>query len=142
MKIGELAKLSHCPIETIRYYEKAGLLQEPLRTEGNYRDYSDEHVTRLRFVRNCRALDMTHQEIHSILALMDEHSTDCHEVNVLVDAHIQHVDQRIAELQSLRDELNQLRLRCARESSIDQCGIVQGIVAMDANPKPRKGCCG
>lgn len=142
MKIGELAKLSHCPIETIRYYEKAGLLQEPLRTEGNYRDYSDGHVTRLRFVRNCRALDMTHQEIHSILALMDEHSTDCHAVNVLVDAHIQHVDQRIAELQSLRGELNQLRLRCARESSIDQCGIVQGIVAMETEPKQRKGCCG
>lgn len=142
MKIGELAKQAHCPIETIRYYEKAGLLQAPLRTDGNYRDYTEVHLQRLRFVRNCRALDMTHQEIHTILALMDQHSADCHGVNVLLDAHISHVDQRIAELQSLRGELSQLRLRCVQEQSIDQCGIVQGIVAMDAEPKPRKGCCG
>ena len=62
MKIGELARLGQCTIETVRYYEKAGLLPPPGRTGSNYRHYGDAHVARLRFIRNCRALDMTHDE--------------------------------------------------------------------------------
>lgn len=59
MKIGELAKLTDCQVETIRYYEREGLLPEPARSEGNYRLYTQAHVERLTFIRNCRSLDMT-----------------------------------------------------------------------------------
>jgi DNA-binding transcriptional MerR regulator len=58
MKIGELAKLAHCDVETIRYYERIGLLAEPPRTEAGYRAYSEEHTESLRFIRQCRALHM------------------------------------------------------------------------------------
>ena len=59
MKIGELAKLADCQVETVRYYEREGLLPAPARSEGNYRLYSSEHLERLTFIRNCRTLDMT-----------------------------------------------------------------------------------
>ena len=71
MKIGELAKLADCQVETVRYYEREGLLPAPARSGGNYRLYSSEHVERLTFIRNCRTLDMTLDEIRSLLALMD-----------------------------------------------------------------------
>ncbi|MGL6039883.1 MAG: MerR family transcriptional regulator, partial [Deefgea sp.] len=57
MKIGELAGIAHCSVETIRFYEKENLLAPPARTSGNFRSYSNEHLERLRFIRNCRALD-------------------------------------------------------------------------------------
>lgn len=67
MKIGELAQVAQCTVETVRYYEKAGLLPETPRTAGNFRVYGPGHVERLRFIRNCRALDMSHEEIHTHL---------------------------------------------------------------------------
>ncbi|MGL6014243.1 MAG: MerR family transcriptional regulator, partial [Shewanella oncorhynchi] len=67
MKIGELAQAAQCTVETIRYYEKEALLPEPARTNSNYRDYNQRHLDRLSFIRNCRALDMTHQEIRALL---------------------------------------------------------------------------
>lgn len=102
MKIGELAQASQCTVETMRYYEKEGLLPIPARTEGNYRSYGSAHVERLRFIRNCRALDMTHQEIYVLLGLMDQPGSDCGAVNELLDEHITHVDVRIAEFSQLK----------------------------------------
>lgn len=142
MKIGELAKQSRCTVETIRYYEKAGLLMEPLRTEGNYRDYDESHLHRLRFVRNCRALDMTQQEILGILSLVDRHVTNCQGVNDVLDAHIHHVEERLQALSTLKEELLELRQRCQSQHSIEHCGIVQGLAELDIDPNPRKGCCG
>ncbi len=71
MKIGELAKKAGCQVETVRYYEREGLLPAPARTEGNYRLYGTQHLDRLVFIRNCRTLDMTLDEIQRLLALRD-----------------------------------------------------------------------
>ena len=71
MKIGELAQAAQCTPETVRYYEKAGLLPPPSRSDGNYRVYGPAHLERLVFVRHCRALDMTHEEIRELLELRD-----------------------------------------------------------------------
>ena len=65
MKIGELATLTGCPVETIRYYEREGLLPAPSRSAGNYRQYDTAHVERLSFIRHCRSLDMTQEEIRA-----------------------------------------------------------------------------
>ena len=92
MKIGELAKLTDCQVETIRYYEREGLLPEPARSEGNYRLYTQAHVERLTFIRNCRSLDMTLEEIRSLLNLRDSPQDQCESVNALIDEHIHHVD--------------------------------------------------
>ena len=71
MRIGDLAQATLCPVETIRYYEREGLLPAPARSGGNYRLYGTQHVERLRFIRNCRSLDMTHDEIRTLLAFRD-----------------------------------------------------------------------
>ncbi len=114
MKIGELAKLTGCPVETIRYYEREGLLPAPARSEGNYRQYTPAHVERLSFIRHCRSLDMTQEEIRTLLALRDRPEADCGTANRLIDEHLHHVEVRIAELQSLRQQLRDLGARCTR----------------------------
>jgi len=131
MKIGELARNAQCTVETVRYYEKAGLLTEPARTEGNFRVYGSEHLERLRLVRNCRALDMSHEEIHTLLKLAQQAGDDCSAVNAVFDQHIAHVDARIRELTHLKKQLTALRQRCYRDNAVDACGILQGLSAME-----------
>lgn len=127
MKIGELAKLAGCQVETIRYYEREGLLPAPARTEGNYRLYSHEHVERLVFIRNCRTLDMTLDEIQRLLALRDLPQESCAGINSLVDEHIEHVEARINSLQALRLQLSELRDRCNTVQDAEDCGILRQL---------------
>ncbi len=135
MKIGELAAAANCGAETIRFYEKEGLLPAPHRSENNYRRYDRSHLERLRFIRNCRTLDMTHNEIRSLLAFMDQPRRDCGPVNALLDEHISHVDVRLAELQRLRTQLLDLRKLCANPHAIEDCGILHGLVSMPTEEK-------
>lgn len=131
MKIGDLAKLTHTTPETIRFYEKKGLLPAPHRTEGNYRHYAAQHVERLRFIRNCRSLDMNHDEIRELLALGEQPAASCQGVNNLLEEHIGHVEVRIAQLQQLKAQLSSLRQRCQSVQSVDDCGILQGISTLE-----------
>ena len=103
MKIGELAKLTDCAVETIRYYERENLLPEPARSDGNYRVYTQAHAERLTFIRNCRTLDMTLEEIRSLLAFRDSPQDQCESVNALIDEHIHHVKARIDGFAGLAD---------------------------------------
>lgn len=138
MKIGELAKSARCTTETIRFYEKEGLMPDAERTGGNYRDYSAVHVERLRFIRNCRALDMTHDEIRALLGLTDKPAEQCGAINALVDEHISHVDHRIEELQQLKAQLTKLRSQCVVEQAVGDCGIVQELTTMEVTPARAK----
>jgi Cd(II)/Pb(II)-responsive transcriptional regulator len=131
MKIGELAKMVHCTPETIRFYEREGLLPETERTDANYRSYTTQHVERLRFIRNCRALDMTHDEIRALRGLIDTPANDCSAINALVDEHIAHVDSRIEELTQLKQQLASLRGECHGEQAVEDCGIVQRVTDME-----------
>lgn len=138
MKIGELAQVAQTTVETVRYYEKEGLLSEPARTAGNFRVYGAEHVERLRFIRNCRALDMSHAEIRSLLDLADQPSDGCGAINAVFDQHIAHVDERIRELTQLKQQLGALRERCVSEQTVNACGILQGLAAMETEAKPQR----
>lgn len=124
MKIGELAKAAQTQIETIRYYEREGLMPQTPRSEGNYRIYGPEHVERLAFVRHCRSLDMTLDEIRTLLRLKDEPQTSCEEVNALIDEHINHVAKRIRELRQLDKQLKALRAQCSGVKETARCGIL------------------
>lgn len=112
MKIGELATATSTQIETIRYYEREGLLPNPDRTAGNFRIYDHAHAERLSFIRHCRGLDMTLDEIRQLLHFKDAPQENCGEVNALLDAHIGHVAARIRELRALEKELKALRECC------------------------------
>ena len=127
MRIGELAQASGTPIETIRFYEREGLLPAAPRTEGNYRIYTPEHAERLGFIRQCRNLDMTLDEVRVLLRFKDDPLADCGEVNSLLDAHIGHVAERIRELRGLEKELRSLRAACSSPHAAADCGILNGI---------------
>lgn len=130
MKIGELARIANCSTETVRFYEKEGLLPQPGRNENNYRSYRHEHADQLRFIRNCRSLDMTHDEIRALLRLISGPQDDCTPVNDLLDQHINHVDTRLSELKRLREQLVDLREQCACTQPIEDCGILHGLTTM------------
>lgn len=138
MKIGELAQIAQTTVETVRYYEKEGLLPETARTAGNFRVYGPAHLERLRFIRNCRALDMSHDEIHTLLDLVDEPSEGCGAINTVFDQHIAHVDERIRELMHLKEQLAMLRQQCQTEQPVDACGILQGLATMETEAKPER----
>ncbi|MFA9439066.1 Cd(II)/Pb(II)-responsive transcriptional regulator [Uliginosibacterium sp. sgz301328] len=138
MKIGELARAAQCTVDTVRYYEREGLLPAPSRTDSNYRQYGPAHVERLRFIRNCRALDMAHEEIRALLQYSDQAGSDCSGVNALVDEHIAHVDVRIRELEQLRGDLIALRARCAHDSDVGSCGILQELSHRETDGRPPK----
>ena len=93
VKIGELAKLADCQVVTIRYYEKEGLLQKPVRTEGGYRLYREADVERLKFIRHCREHGMSPAEIMLLLGLRDAPDRDCPAVSSLFDKHIEDADR-------------------------------------------------
>ncbi|URI07741.1 Cd(II)/Pb(II)-responsive transcriptional regulator [Aquincola tertiaricarbonis] len=127
MKIGELSAASATQIETIRFYEREGLLPAPPRTSGNFRTYEAPHLERLQFIRFCRSLDMSLDEVRVLLRFKDDPTADCGDVNSLLDAHIGHVSTRIKELRTLEKQLKDLRQRCCSQQSADQCGILAGL---------------
>ncbi len=127
MKIGELARLAGTNVETIRYYERDGLLPIPGRSEGNYRIYGEPHVQRLFFIRRCRGLDMTLDEIRVLLHFKESPQENCADVNRLLDRHIGHVTQRMQELQELERQLKDLRERCGEARDAAHCGILDGL---------------
>ena len=128
-RIGDLATRLSVGVETIRYYEREGLLPKPARSEGNYRLYSTSERERLEFVLHCRALDMTHEEIRNLLRLRDTPEQGCVEVNAVLDAHIGHVADRMRVLRSLQGQLKDLRARCEAPDTSKECGILQGLAA-------------
>ncbi|MDQ9172439.1 Cd(II)/Pb(II)-responsive transcriptional regulator [Oxalobacteraceae bacterium R-40] len=131
MKIGEMAKRIGSPVETIRYYEREGLLPAPMRSEGNYRLYGSSHLERLQFIRHCRSLDMSLDEIRSLLAFRDSPEESCEVVNELLDKHIGHVAGRIRELQDLQKQLEALRNLCHTTQAARDCEIMQSLASTD-----------
>lgn len=127
MKIGELARAAGTQVETIRFYEREGLLPRAARSGANYRVYDPSHVARLAFIRHCRCLDMTLDEIRVLLRHRDQPAADCGDVDRLVEAHLGHVRGRIRELRQLERSLRELRLRCVPGAPGPACGIVEGL---------------
>ena len=127
MRIGHLAEATGMPVETIRFYEREGLIPAAQRSDNNYRVYTAAHAERLAFIRQCRNLDMTLGEIRSLLQLRDLPAQDCGEINGLLDDHIGHVAQRIRELRGLEKDLKALRARCGSPHPIDECGILNQL---------------
>jgi Cd(II)/Pb(II)-responsive transcriptional regulator len=136
VKIGDLAKATGTQVETIRYYEREGLLAAPARTESNYRDYDQVHLTRLSFIRHCRSLDMTLEEIKALLRFKDDPQANCEAVNGLLDEHIEHVAERIRQLKRLQGELKDLRAQC--DAAGASCGILATLDKEGEPPKKRR----
>lgn len=107
-QIGELSEKAEVTTQTIRYYERAGVLPEPQRARNGYRIYDEDDVERLRFVRSARALDFSLDDIQEILELRDQGTAPCTYVMGLMNGQISAIDDRIRELERLRAELKRL----------------------------------
>ena len=127
MRIGQLARESGSQPETVRYYERMGLLPQVARTEGNYRIYDDGHLERLRFIRNCRAIGMTLEEVRRLLYFRDRPDLVCSEINQLLDTHIARLGEQLRELRHLDGYLRDLRACCDGPRPAGTCGILAGL---------------
>lgn len=127
MRIGELAKLTGCQSETVRFYEQKGLLPSPVRSDANYRLYDATHAKRLHFIRRCRSLGMSLDEVQTLLDFQDHPDKSCSGVNELVDRHIVEIRRQIDELHTLQAELAELRSRCDTARPAGQCAILKQL---------------
>jgi DNA-binding transcriptional MerR regulator len=126
MKIGELSRATGTNIETVRYYERIGLLPAPDRTAANYRNYGEPHRARLAFVRHSRELGFTIEEIRSLLDLSDHPDRDCMEADRIATRHLDQVETKIAQLEALRDELTRIVGRCRGGVAAD-CRVIEAL---------------
>jgi DNA-binding transcriptional MerR regulator len=124
-QIGQVAKLSGVSAPNIRYYEKEKLLSEQARGANSYRLYSDVDVHRLRFIRMCRAMDMSLSEVRLLLSLDLANKADCSKARLALDEHLQHVRERLTELRSLENDLLELRLGC--DGTENNCKIIEAL---------------
>lgn len=127
MKIGELARRTGCEVETIRYYERAGLLPAPPRSEGNYRHYGDQDAERLSFIRHCRSLGMSLDDVRALQHFQAKPELACDEINAMLDRHLEKTETQIQVLQHLQSQLKTLREACHSRLTARQCGILQNL---------------
>ncbi len=128
MGVGELAARSGVKSETVRYYEKAGLMPEPPRSPGGHRLYRREHLKRLSFIRRARELGFPIRQVRELLNFIDEPAHTCGEVKGMAMRQAREVQRKIDDLQRLRDALNQMAARCNGGGySIENCPIIDAL---------------
>ena len=128
MKIGEFAGEAGCDVQTVRFYEREGLLDEPPRDASGYRHYDQRQVTQLRFIRHLRTLDIPLLEVRQLLKFAAQPDQSCGQVNDLLDTHIRLVKQRVQALKSLEKQLVSLRKTCDGDAS-QPCAILESFIA-------------
>lgn len=123
---GDLAQMTGCNLETIRYYEKIGVMPEPPRTSKNYRAYDENHVGRLRFIMRARELGFTLEEIRDLLALVDGGAQTCGEVQVLANTHLDSVRAKIADLKRIEHVLSSTVAQCTGDD-VPECPVIDAL---------------
>lgn len=126
LRRGDLARLTGCNLETIRYYETIGVMPEPPRSSKNYRVYDDTHVTRLRFVMRARELGFTLDEVRDLLAMVDGGQQTCGEVQALATAHLATVRTKIADLRRIEHVLSSTVAQCTGDD-VPECPVIDAL---------------
>jgi MerR family mercuric resistance operon transcriptional regulator len=126
----ELARRTGCNLETVRYYEKAGVLPEPPRNESGYRSYDAGHERRLRFVLRARELGFSLEEIRELLRLVDERDRPCAEARTVAAAHLDDVRAKIADLRRMERVLRDVDAKCAG-ADLPECPLIETLFGRD-----------
>lgn len=126
LSIEEMGKATNTKIETIRYYERIGLLLKPGRTSSNYRDYGQDELGRLSFIRRSRDLGFSLDQVRALLGLSDDRSCDCAGIDRIASQHLVEVDRKIADLRALRRELKAVIDSCDG-GTVAECRIVEAL---------------
>lgn len=132
--IGQLSRLAEVNIETIRYYEKIGIMPNPPRNSSGYRIYSAPHLERLSFVRRSRELGFSQPEVRKLLTLVDEHTYTCAEVKEMTARQLSNVRDRIKDLRKLEKVLSTMVGKCDG-GDIPECPIVDTLSTLPADSK-------
>jgi MerR family mercuric resistance operon transcriptional regulator len=127
LKIGKVARNAGLAIDTVRYYEREGLLQKPARTASGYRHYTTDAVARLRFIRQSKELGFSLAEIKDLLALRVTPGKSCADVRAHAEHKIADVDRRIASLKRVRGALVKLASACSGKGPVSQCPILEAL---------------
>lgn len=126
LSIGELGRATQTKVETVRYYERIGLLAAPRRTAGNYRAYDRGHLNRLSFIRRSRDLGFSLEQVRALLDLADQRDRPCEAVDQIASGHLAEVERKIADLTALREELRDMVRQCGH-GSVRDCRIIETL---------------
>ena len=135
MRISEMARLAGVGVETVRYYERTGLLPSPSRTHGRYRSYDDDDLARLRFIRRAKKLGFQLDEVAQLLALRQDESTSCAEVARRAHEKVADLERRMTEMGSIRRALLSLAESCNAGTAPGACALLTHL----ADEDPRHG---
>ena len=122
-----MARATGCNLETIRYYEKIGIMPDPPRSTKGYRSYDDAHVKRLKFVMRSRDLGFSLEEVRGLLGLVDEQSRTCAEVQIIAEDHLTDVRAKIADLQRIEHVLSDTVARCTGDA-VPECAVIDALL--------------
>jgi MerR family mercuric resistance operon transcriptional regulator len=126
--IGQIAEKAGCKVETVHYYEKTGLMPSPPRTAGGHRMYSLSHIKRLNFIRRSRELGFSIEQIRELLKFLDEPNHYCGEVKGMAMLHSRTIQQKIADLERLKQALDQMVRQCTGGlKPVDACPIIDSL---------------
>ncbi|NKJ45105.1 MULTISPECIES: helix-turn-helix domain-containing protein [unclassified Novosphingobium] len=126
LTIGDLSRATATKVETVRYYERIGLLPKPARTQGNYRAYGQAELGRLSFIRRARDLGFSLDQVRAMLGLSDDLACDCAGIDRIAREHLQEVERKIADLTALRRELTAVIQSCDG-GTIADCRIIEAL---------------
>lgn len=129
MQIGDLSRRAGVNIETIRYYERIGVLPKPARQSNGRRTYSPVDARRLGFVRHARDLGFDLSSIRELLALQEQPEASCDDASRIAQAQLEAVESRIARLLKLRDELNHMVTEC-RRGRVSECRVIEALTSL------------
>ena len=133
MRIGEVARRAQLPAKTIRYYEEAGLIRPAARSDNGYRDYGEKDVHSLRFIQRARSLGFSVEECRTLLSLYQDGARSSADVKTLARNHLDSIERKIAELQSLSAVLSDLVDRCHGDDRPD-CPILDDLAGAEKEP--------
>ena len=124
LRRGELARRAGCNIETVRYYERIGLMPNPPRSENGFRSYEERHLTRLTFIRRARELGFTLEEVQDLLRLVDGGHYTCAQVQELALRHTDDIQRKINDLHRMQRALKEMSAQCSGEE-VPKCPIIE-----------------
>jgi Cu(I)-responsive transcriptional regulator len=127
LNIGQLAKATSVKIVTIRYYEQIGVLPAPARTTGNYRTYNEAHAQRLRFIRRCRELGFSLDQVRELFRLSTENAPSCADVSRIAERHLKAIEDKLADLNRLASELSRISASCSGSRPMAECRIMEAL---------------
>lgn len=131
LTVGELARAAGVNVQTVRYYERRGLLAEPPRTASGYRKYPESDVSRLGFIRRAQALGFTLTEIGDLLSLRVDPQTTSADVHRRVEEKLADVEEKLAELRRIQGALQELAASCKAHGPIGECPFLEALEAQD-----------